>query len=632
MEYRREIDGLRALAVLPVILFHAGFQSFSGGFIGVDIFFVISGYLITSIIITEKKEETFNLINFYERRVRRIFPALYVVMIVSLPFAWLLMSPHQLKEFSESLVAVSLFTSNVLFWKQSDYFDAEASLKPLLHTWSLGIEEQYYLLFPILIILAWKAGKGKILILLFVIASISLYLAQTLSTQQPAANFYLLPTRAWELLIGSFLAFGFTKIRNSNINPSFNQLFSFAGLLAILMSIFFLDTKTPWPSLYTLPSTLGAACIILFASKQTYVGAALASRLLVGIGLISYSIYLWHQPILAFIKIFNRSNELTVFQHVIYFFLTFLLAFLTFKLIETPFRRGLLKSRILFLSALFISITFIFIGYQGHQTNGFMEVKLSEVPIEKRSILIDVTLERRAAERLFIAHSSHLSKPLFDYLSSNRKVLFIGDSQARDLSAALVEHSSLFSNYQFRLLSLPTKCLYTTAQFDKACIDGSGMISTSGLLKEADLIVVSFLWKEDINLNMLSELLSSVKKENSAIILLGAAGFIDMASLTYDLTKVNKAFTQDELDRIVFDSRRLKFDRGNLVVEKLAQELNIKYFDRKDLYCNYTLSQCRMISLEDGGLLWDNVHLSRYGMKVTAEKIEKIGLLERKNN
>lgn len=150
MEYRREIDGLRALAVLPVILFHAGFQSFSGGFIGVDIFFVISGYLITSIIITEKKEETFNLINFYERRVRRIFPALYVVMIVSLPFAWLLMSPHQLKEFSESLVAVSLFTSNILFWKQSDYFDAEASLKPLLHTWSLGIEEQYYLLFPIL--------------------------------------------------------------------------------------------------------------------------------------------------------------------------------------------------------------------------------------------------------------------------------------------------------------------------------------------------------------------------------------------------------------------------------------------------------------------------------------------------
>ena len=156
MKYRREIDGLRALAVLPVLLFHAGFQSFSGGYIGVDIFFVISGYLITSIIINDLHAGTFSILKFYERRARRILPALFLVMFVSLPFAWLWMSPSALQDFSKSVVAVSLFLSNLLFWKEAGYFATANELKPLLHTWSLAVEEQYYVLFPLFLMLGWR--------------------------------------------------------------------------------------------------------------------------------------------------------------------------------------------------------------------------------------------------------------------------------------------------------------------------------------------------------------------------------------------------------------------------------------------------------------------------------------------
>ena len=159
MHYRREIDGLRAVAVVPVILFHAGFTIFSGGFVGVDIFFVISGYLITSIILAECRDGRFSIIRFYERRARRILPALTVVVLACIPFAWMWMLPDQLRDFSQSIVAVALFASNILFWRQSGYFDPVAEEKPLLHTWSLAVEEQYYMLFPLFVFLMWRFGR-----------------------------------------------------------------------------------------------------------------------------------------------------------------------------------------------------------------------------------------------------------------------------------------------------------------------------------------------------------------------------------------------------------------------------------------------------------------------------------------
>lgn len=178
MKYRKEIDGLRALAVMPVIFFHAGFKGFSGGFVGVDIFFVISGYLITAIIVDELGKGSFSLLNFYERRARRILPALFFVMLCSLPFAWFWMLPQDLESFSQSLVAAPLFASNVLFWLTSGYFDTTSELKPLLHTWSLAVEEQYYFLFPIFLMLTWKSGRAWVISLLLLTFVISIIAAQ----------------------------------------------------------------------------------------------------------------------------------------------------------------------------------------------------------------------------------------------------------------------------------------------------------------------------------------------------------------------------------------------------------------------------------------------------------------------
>ena len=192
MKYRPEIDGLRALAVLPVILFHAGFDFFSGGFIGVDIFFVISGYLITTILLNDFSQNNFSFLNFYERRARRLLPAIFFVMLVCLPFAWFLMIPSDLKDFGRSLFAVPLYISNFLFWYESGYFDGSSDYKPLLHTWSLAVEEQYYIIAPLVLVLTWKLGIRNITILLSAGLILSLAISELGYRKIPVGNFYML--------------------------------------------------------------------------------------------------------------------------------------------------------------------------------------------------------------------------------------------------------------------------------------------------------------------------------------------------------------------------------------------------------------------------------------------------------
>jgi peptidoglycan/LPS O-acetylase OafA/YrhL len=376
MNYRREIDGLRALAVVPVILFHAGFQDFSGGFVGVDVFFVISGYLITSIILSEKQAGIFSLTAFYERRARRILPALFVVMVACWPFAWLWMQPIDMKDFSESLIAVSSFASNILFWQKIGYFDSAVELKPLLHTWSLAVEEQYYLLFPIFLLLTWRLGMQWVIGVLASVAFISLAAAQWGSLNKPAATFYLLPTRGWELLIGAFIAFYFF-IKNDRATVQdkssalISQSGSLAGFLLIAYAIFVFDKSIPFPGFYALIPTIGTALIILFANGQTLVGQLLGSKLFVGLGLISYSAYLWHQPLFAFAR-YNSSSEPSARLLLILSFFAIALAYITWKYVEKPFRdKRQVGRKAVLLFAITGSLSFAVIGFTGHLTDGY---------------------------------------------------------------------------------------------------------------------------------------------------------------------------------------------------------------------------------------------------------------------
>ncbi|MCF7969083.1 MAG: acyltransferase [Methylococcaceae bacterium] len=337
MDYRREIDGLRALAVLPVILFHAGFERFSGGFVGVDVFFVISGYLITTIILAELEQGKFSIVNFYERRARRILPALFLVMLVCIPFAWLYLPSPEYKDFSQSLVAVSVFASNILFWRESGYFDTAAELKPLLHTWSLAVEEQYYVLFPPVLMLFWRLGKRWILVMLGLVFVASLAVAEWAAYAKPAAAFYLLPTRGWELLVGAFAAFYLSKASRKGFSKAVGEVGGWLGVTLILYAVFACSKATPFPGLYALVPTLGAVLVILFATQQTTVGKFIGNKVFVGVGVISYSAYLWHQPLFAFAK----QRSLTEPSHIVFLILsalTLLLAYLSWRYVETPFR------------------------------------------------------------------------------------------------------------------------------------------------------------------------------------------------------------------------------------------------------------------------------------------------------
>ena len=384
MKYRSEIDGLRAIAVLPVIFFHAGIEFLSGGYIGVDIFFVISGFLITTILLSEIAAGSFSLLDFYERRARRILPALFFVMLVSIPFAWMFLIPSDMKDFSESLIAVTTFSSNVLFWSESGYWGPNNELKPMLHTWSLAVEEQYYIVFPLFLLLLWKIRKNWIFSTILVVALFSLLLSHWGAQNKPTANFFMLPTRLWELAVGALIAYYLlNQDENEKINRSVNETLGLIGLLMIVYAIVFFDESTPFPSLYTLVPTMGTGLIILFASSKTWVGRLLSNQLLVGIGLISYSIYLWHQPLLAFARhgTLYQPSKILLFGLAV---LSIPLAYLSWRFIEKPFRtKGVFERKTIFSFSAAASVAFILFGVVGVTTNGF----------ENRSVESHLTLE-----------------------------------------------------------------------------------------------------------------------------------------------------------------------------------------------------------------------------------------------
>ena len=347
--------------------FHAGFDHFSGGFIGVDVFFVISGYLITSIILPDVKAGTFSFLEFYNRRARRILPALFFVCLACIPFSWLWMLPSEVVDFSQSLIAVNLFSSNVLFWIESGYFSPSSDLKPLLHTWSLAVEEQYYLFYPVLLMLLYRYRRGSIAYFILALSVGSILLAEWASMRYPAAGFYLLPTRAWELGAGAIVALAGDR---TAVSRKLCEIASLLGIGAVLFSIFAFDETTRFPGFWALFPVLGTALVILFAGPVTIVGRVLSSRVLVGVGMISYSLYLWHQPVFAFARL-RFLGELHEGTYLALCALCIALASATWVLIEKPFRSRIRISAGPALSSAALAVLMLSaFGVAGNMTGG----------------------------------------------------------------------------------------------------------------------------------------------------------------------------------------------------------------------------------------------------------------------
>jgi peptidoglycan/LPS O-acetylase OafA/YrhL len=363
--YRPDIDGLRALAVVPVILFHAGVRGFGGGYTGVDIFFVISGYLIAATLMGDHRLGRFSILRFYERRARRIMPALLIVLLATFIASALIFAPPEAKSGGKSLIAAVAFASNIHFFMNGGYFSEASELRPLLHTWSLAVEEQFYLGFPLLLAVVMRWGAGAVRWTLIGLAAVSFGLSLWATDAAPLFNFYLPFTRAWELLAGAALAAGVTVTAQGRLREALALL----GIVLLALPVILLTSETPFPGLAALPSVAGAALVIATA-PGTIVGKLLAHRPLVYVGLISYPLYLWHWPILVFGRYANLG-PLEGWQLVAALAAAVFLAAASFHLIELPVRHGeRLGRRQIFGFAAAGSALMIVLGGLAAATNG----------------------------------------------------------------------------------------------------------------------------------------------------------------------------------------------------------------------------------------------------------------------
>ncbi len=337
-KYRPDIDGLRAVAIIPVVFFHVGMAGFSGGYVGVDVFFVISGFLITSILLADLESKRYSIIDFYSRRIRRIFPVLITVLLVTTFFSMWLMFPDEFKKYQSSLVSTLLFYSNYLFMFDVGYFAIPAETNPLLHMWSLAVEEQFYLIFPVYLFFMHRFFKSHMLLLTVVILLLSFIYSVYLTQDSMSESFYSTPSRAWELLLGSILAF--VKEKEFSIKRWQAEVLVLVGLFCIIFSIFSYSDKTIFPGVSATVPVIGTALIIFVGCyRKTFVSQLLSLKPMVFIGLISYSLYLWHWPVMVFHKkfIIGIESQYGLYISVV---LTFILAYLSWRFIETPFRKG----------------------------------------------------------------------------------------------------------------------------------------------------------------------------------------------------------------------------------------------------------------------------------------------------
>lgn len=439
MQYRPEIDGLRAIAVMAVILFHAKF--INGGFIGVDIFFVISGYLITGIILKGLTEHNFSFAKFYERRVRRILPALLLVTLASIPFALYYLSPIHRMEYGKSIIAIVFFVSNIFFYNSINYFNQENEYNPLLNTWSLSVEEQYYLLYPLIIFFIIKHARRYLDYLLILLFVISLIYSQYCGELESKANFYLLPSRVWELMLGGILAY---YERKKVITFRFTPIIlPIIALLCICASCWYFDKFTISPGYITLVPLFGVAIIIWYCGGNDPITKILSLRPVVFLGKISYSLYLWHWPIFVFFSIaYPRSNS--VIDKIILIAVSLLLAILSWRYLESPCRNvKSVKLKPLIIIVITINLCLVIIGCVIVKYRGFPK---TNVPAQ---ILSSLKRKQPSDSCVYFKNTDEMYWYCKIGTNTGEPPLFalLGDSHAQDSITPLMYATEITNSY-----------------------------------------------------------------------------------------------------------------------------------------------------------------------------------------
>ncbi len=612
MNYRADIDGLRAIAVIPVILYHAGIGDIDGGFLGVDIFFVISGYLITNILLNEKFLNTFSLINFYNRRARRILPPLCLMLFITSICAYLLMIPSQLGDYGQSLIASLTFLANVYFWMKTNYWGQAAELTPLIHIWSLGIEEQFYLLFPMILLICKNRKQIFISLSLVGLASLSSMLF-FYNQGYVSEAFYLLPFRMWELIAGALSAMLALRLTQSEDSPIRNYL-SIASLLLLAIALVVFDRNTHPALLYPIPIL---ACCFLVANSRSVIAKCLSFKPLVYIGSISYGLYLFHQPALAFTRIYTFGNP-SILDIASSLVACLLLAAASYSLLELPIKKGDVTSKVFYSCTLSIIILLIGFGAYLTITNGLRDYKFSKMDIASATLFKQLEVAKQGRHAMWEGVIDQSSTPFLP--KKGRKILFLGDSMSEDLYITSLDHQKKSHDLnQYKRLKLDDACFKFISEFDhtslqdQSCKKQISTLINSDLLKDSTDIVIANLWDAN-NVGTISNIfpLEAVKGKN--IIFYAAPTFTDMTSLLYYLSKSGQSSQDARFKNFIYQNRNERRLSINKAIEKIATKNKTSFINAFDFYCLDATKTCTLFGKDDAPWIIDGMHLSANGI------------------
>ena len=627
LKYRPEIDGLRALAVIAVILYHAQIfifnqNFFKGGFIGVDIFLVISGYLISSLIFKEiEATGKFSFTYFYERRARRILPALLCVMLVSFPFAWMYLLPSDYLDYVKSILFSIGFSSNFYFhFTGLEYGAAEGLLKPFLHTWSLSVEEQFYIIFPIFIIITYNFFKKNLLIILIVGFLLGLFIAHLSSESSPSLSFYFLHTRMWELLAGSILAYveNKKKMRWKFENNILNKSLPLIGTLLVIHAILFYDDNILHPSLYTLSPVIGVCLIIWFANKKELITKIFSSKFFVGIGLVSYSLYLWHYPVFAFFRYSLASGSIT--KKILIAIFIIIASITTYFLVEKPFRNKKQISFRVLLYLLVITITSLTI---------LSSYVVRKEGFNNRYIFKNVNLDNGFYIKERLLHNKDTKITKFTNLKK-RKILIIGNSYGRDLFNIFNLNKDLFTEYEISLMQTEISCLETFLEDQTLCGKKVEKIDINNF-ENSNIILFSTRWST-IDKNKIDKILSKLKKIDKKIVLttqrpefitFGNFTLIDKFILS-NKRLPNKSEIHEYKKKYFKSYTENKYVTStNYLLRSVASKYNLKILDNAENQCDKILKECFFLTNMGDKINFDKGHLTISGAKYIGELIDK---------
>lgn len=637
--YRPEIDGLRAFAVLSVVAFHAFPTLLKGGFIGVDIFFVISGFLITGHIFEKLGRNQFSLAEFFGRRIRRIFPALILVMACSLAFGWLVLLADEYSQLGKHISSGAAFVINLILLDESGYFDNAASTKPMLHLWSLAVEEQFYIIWPLVLWVAWKQ-RLNLLISTIIIAGISFYLNLRFVEAYPTEAFFLPIGRFWELLSGSVLAWMllykaeflsefklkidryFTRCFFSGTvggdGSTFTNLMSLFGLLLLVGSVIFIDERLVFPSQWTLIPVAGALLIIASGSKAWPNRLLLMNPFAIWIGLISYPLYLWHWPLLSFLQIIEGEfprREMRIAAVL----LSIVLAWFTYRFVENPIR-GAGQWRAKTISLLLLMASVGVLAALVHSSDGRI---FSNSP--KQMVADTALASPKRKDCHFPRKNDFESRPVCSYFGRNQSVAVFGNSHSVELAYGLAEelrggdvgivhHTMSGCNHNFGLSNI--------VESQQICaLWEAGIVEKLKLDKSVATVVVSYrneaYLKEVPARKALATMLNTLSRANKEVILVLQAPMPRMHINSY-------------IRKYVFSSRasikgRTRDDWNEIYSAKndLLKELSndIKVYDPSDIFCD--TQDCYVIK-DGNALFFDDDHMSLEGAAMVAKAVVKL--------